>query len=112
MAAKAQGSKAAKNIPAPLKIDHSKGYDAPKYKPSELATTPPKTTPVKTAPAKKKKVSAFGSAFADARKAGKKEFDFGGKKYHTRTAEEDKRFKAARAQEMKDYKTADSWTWN
>ena len=107
----AQGSKAAKNIPTPLKIDHSKGYGAPKYKPSELATTPPKTTPVKTAPAKKK-VSEFGSAFADARKAGKKEFDFGGKKYHTRTAEEDRRFKAAKAQKPKTSEPYISWTWD
>lgn len=33
--------------------------------------------------------SDFGKAFAAARKAGKKEFSFGGKAYHTRTKEED-----------------------
>lgn len=32
--------------------------------------------------------SAFGKAFASARKAGKKEFIFNGKKYHTKTKEE------------------------
>ena len=35
------------------------------------------------------KVSDFGSAFSAARKAGKKEFTYKGKKYHTRTKEED-----------------------
>ena len=32
--------------------------------------------------------SAFGKAFSTARKAGQKTFEFNGKKYHTRTAEE------------------------
>lgn len=32
--------------------------------------------------------SAFGKAFASARKAGKKEFTFNGKKYNTKTKEE------------------------
>lgn len=32
--------------------------------------------------------SSFGSAFAAARKAGKKEFTWNGKKYHTKTKEE------------------------
>ena len=36
-----------------------------------------------------KKLSAFEQAFADARKAGKKEFDFNGKKFHTRMASEE-----------------------
>lgn len=35
------------------------------------------------------KMSAFGRAFAEARKRGDKEFTFGGKKFHTRTKEED-----------------------
>lgn len=34
------------------------------------------------------KLSKFGAAFAAARKAGKQEFTFGGKKYHTRTKED------------------------
>jgi hypothetical protein len=38
--------------------------------------------------AKGGKVSAFGSAFAEARKAGKKEFEYEGKKYTTETSEE------------------------
>lgn len=33
--------------------------------------------------------SEFGKAFAAARKAGEKEFSFNGKRYHTRTAEEE-----------------------
>lgn len=41
----------------------------------------------------------FNEAFAAARKAGKKEFDFAGKKYHTRTKEED-----AAKKSLKDYK--------
>jgi hypothetical protein len=36
-----------------------------------------------------KKLSAFEQAFANARKAGKKEFEFNGKKYHTRLASEE-----------------------
>lgn len=36
------------------------------------------------------KNSKFGSAFAAARKAGKKEFTYGGKKYNTRTKEDGK----------------------
>jgi cell pole-organizing protein PopZ len=40
-------------------------------------------------------MSKFGDAFAAARKAGKKEFTFNGKKYHTRTKEDEtKRAKA------------------
>ena len=34
-------------------------------------------------------MSEFGKAFAAARKRGEKEFSFGGKKYHTRTKEEE-----------------------
>ena len=34
-------------------------------------------------------LSEFGKAFADARRAGKKSFEFGGKNYHTRTAAEE-----------------------
>lgn len=37
-----------------------------------------------------KKLSEFGQAFADARKSGAKEFTFKGKKFHTRTADEEK----------------------
>ncbi len=37
-----------------------------------------------------KKLSEFGRAFADARKSGMKEFTFKGKRYHTRTADEEK----------------------
>ncbi len=33
-------------------------------------------------------ISKFGQAFQAARKAGKKEFSFNGKKYHTKTKEE------------------------
>lgn len=40
-------------------------------------------------------MSAFGDAFAAARKAGKKVFTFNGKKYHTRTKAEDDKRKAA-----------------
>ena len=36
-----------------------------------------------------KKLSEFGQAFADARKSGAKEFTFKGKKFHTRTADEE-----------------------
>ncbi len=36
-----------------------------------------------------RKLSEFGQAFADARKGGMKEFTFKGKKYHTRTADEE-----------------------
>lgn len=36
-----------------------------------------------------KKLSAFEQAFADARKAGLKDFEFKGKKFHTRTADEE-----------------------
>lgn len=46
----------------------------------------------KVAPAKKKraaKTTSFGSAFAAARKAGKKAFTWKGKSYHTRTKEEE-----------------------
>jgi hypothetical protein len=35
------------------------------------------------------KMSAFGKAFAEARKRGDKEFTFGGKKFHTRTKEDE-----------------------
>jgi hypothetical protein len=48
------------------------------------------------APAKKK-TSSFGAAFAAARKAGKKEFTWNGKRYHTRTKEEDAKYRAAKA---------------
>jgi hypothetical protein len=34
-------------------------------------------------------MSKFGEAFSAARKAGKKQFTFNGKKYHTRTREEE-----------------------
>jgi len=40
-------------------------------------------------------MTKFGKAFAAARKAGKKEFTFGGERYHTRTREEDTPKKAA-----------------
>ena len=36
-----------------------------------------------------RKLSEFGQAFADARTRGEKEFTFKGKKYHTRTADEE-----------------------
>jgi hypothetical protein len=36
-----------------------------------------------------RKLSEFEQAFADARKAGQKEFDFKGKKFHTRRADEE-----------------------
>lgn len=36
-------------------------------------------------------VSNFGKAFKAARASGKKEFTFGGKRYHTRTADEEKK---------------------
>jgi len=37
----------------------------------------------------KRQLSEFGRAFAEARKSGAKEFTFKGKKFHTRTAEEE-----------------------
>ena len=37
------------------------------------------------------KKSKFGSAFAEARKSGKKEFDFGGKKFNTKLKKEGKK---------------------
>lgn len=53
--------------------------------------------PAKAQEPKEKKLS-FGKAFAEARKAGKKEFTWNGKRYHTRTKEEeDARKKAAAA---------------
>lgn len=46
--------------------------------------------------------SEFGKAFAEARRQGKKTFDFGGKSYHTRTAAEDTAAKKeARDSEMR-----------
>jgi hypothetical protein len=41
-------------------------------------------------------MSKFGDAFAAARKAGKEEFTFNGKKYHTRTKDEEMAAKTAR----------------
>lgn len=48
----------------------------------------------------------FGEAFAAARKAGQKEFEWNGKKYHTRTKEEDE----AKAKEKPKAKPADTLT--
>ena len=41
-------------------------------------------------------MSAFGDAFKAARAAGKKEFTFNGKKYHTRTADDEKKSKVTK----------------
>lgn len=48
----------------------------------------PMDKPAKAKEPAEKKVS-FGKAFAEARKAGKKEFTWNGKRYHTRTKEEE-----------------------
>lgn len=48
----------------------------------------PMDKPAKAKEPTEKKVS-FGKAFAEARKAGKKEFTWNGKRYHTRTKEEE-----------------------
>jgi hypothetical protein len=42
-------------------------------------------------------MSAFGDAFKAARAAGKKEFTFNGKKYHTRTADDEKKSKVTKS---------------
>jgi hypothetical protein len=52
--------------------------------------------PAKAKEPTEKKVS-FGKAFAEARKAGKKEFTWNGKRYHTRTKEEEAARKKASA---------------
>ena len=49
--------------------------------------------------------SAFGKAFAAARKAGQKTFEFNGKKYHTRTAEESEQPSVGGKAKPGEYKT-------
>jgi hypothetical protein len=58
-------------------------------KPAENSPYQTNAMPVSQASKSKSKVSSFGKAFAEARKAGKKEFEYKGKKYHTRTKEEE-----------------------
>ena len=69
----------------------SKPASAPAKKAAVVAAAP-SAAKADSAPAKaaegKSKTSAFGSAFAAARKAGEKEFTFNGKRYHTKTKEE------------------------
>lgn len=50
-----------------------------------VAATKPTETPI----AKTKREGTFGEAFASARKSGAGEFEYKGKKYHTRTKEEE-----------------------
>lgn len=72
-----------KKAMARKKTAAAKAYRNKKATTATTATT--KTTASKPATTKTK----FGSAFAAARKAGKKEFTWNGKRYHTRTKEEE-----------------------
>lgn len=70
----------------------SKKVDA-SYAKGEMPKTKytPTTKTTKSAPKSKASTSEFGKAFAAARKSGKATFDYKGKKYHTRTKDDEKK---------------------
>jgi len=73
-------------IKARIKRENEEVYKTDRTKKKEESMSPVSESSVKT---NKKRLSEFGQAFSDARKAGKKEFEYKGKKYHTRTKEEE-----------------------
>lgn len=74
------------------------------YKTKEITVTAERDKPTKT-DKPKKKLSAFGQAFADARKAGKSTFEWNGKKYTTEMASKKKKKSVSKSQEATEQQT-------
>lgn len=87
----ADSQKPSKTSSKKVDTSYSKGGMPKSTYKSSTATKKAAPKASKNAPKSKADTSEFGKAFAAARKSGKATFDYKGKKYHTRTKEDEKK---------------------